>query len=336
LVTECKDSASRAQKQIYLHFVGALPIFVLRGPKIRNELQKPRFIAPQAVFSIIVCSIDPLKAAALRENVAQTIGTPFEWLAVDNRASGRGICAVYNDCARRARYDLLCFVHEDVRFLTPQWGRILAEELVRDRCGVVGFAGGTLKTQNVTGWCLDERHARTHYDRPAAGGRTIRCRNNPLHESFSRVVCLDGFCLLTRRDVWAAAPFDERRFTGFHAYDLDFTLAVARHHENRVCHTVDIEHASSGAYSPAWRHALETCHAKWREHLPLFAGPAPDAGRIAAFERRAEALWWRKLMRLHLCTRREAKRHVLRFFVRNPLRIDAWILGYKWIKYHFK
>ena len=286
------------------------------------------------MFSVIVCSVDPAKAAALRENVAQTIGVPFEWLACDNRLSPRGICAVYNDLARRARYDGLCFVHEDVRFRTEGWGRVLAAELARPGCGVIGFAGGTMKLRNVTGWCLDGRNARTSYAQPDARGAMRSHRDNPGGEAFSRVVCLDGCCLATSRAVWEAAPFDEELLGGFHGYDLDFTLAAARRFENRVCHTVEIDHLSAGCYTPAWREALEAVHAKWRDSLPLFAGETPLPRAVALLERRAEALWWRKLMRLRLCGRRESLRAVVAMLARAPLCVEAWMLLYKWIRYN--
>lgn len=286
------------------------------------------------MFSVIVCSVDPAAAEALRENVAQTIGVPFEWLACDNRCSPRGICAVYNALARQARYDCLCFVHEDVRFRTEGWGRLLAAELAQHGCGVIGFAGGVLKTRATTGWCLDGRDARTHYAQPDARGTLRTHRHNPAGEAFSRVVCLDGFCLVARRAVWEAAPFDEELLGGFHGYDLDFTLAAAQRFENRVCHTVEVEHRSSGRYSPAWRWALEAVHAKWRDRLPLFAGPEPQSRTVAACERRAEALWWRKLMRQRLCGRRESLVAAARFAARHPLRREAWTLLYKWFRYN--
>lgn len=33
--------------------------------------------------------------------------------------------------------------------------------------------------------------------------------------------------MFVRKDVWAKYPFDEELLTGFHCYDLDFTLQIA-------------------------------------------------------------------------------------------------------------
>lgn len=57
------------------------------------------------MYSIICCSVKPEAAEALRRNVAETIGVPFEFIVFDNREKGYGLCRVYNLCAARARYD---------------------------------------------------------------------------------------------------------------------------------------------------------------------------------------------------------------------------------------
>ena len=80
------------------------------------------------MYSIICCSVNPEEAAALERNIADTIGMPFEFIPFDNREKGYGLCKVYNLCAERARYDFLCIVHEDVRFLTKDWGRLVVSQ----------------------------------------------------------------------------------------------------------------------------------------------------------------------------------------------------------------
>ena len=57
------------------------------------------------MFTIIVCSIRPEEAEKLRKNIEATIGMPFEFLAYDNRGTGKGICQVYNELAEKAQFD---------------------------------------------------------------------------------------------------------------------------------------------------------------------------------------------------------------------------------------
>ena len=101
-------------------------------------------------FTLICCSVDPAAAEALRRNVAATIGEPFEFDVWDNRGRNVGLCDVYDRCAERSGGEYLCFVHEDVRFLTEGWGARLAAKLCEPDCGVIGFAGSVLKLRRTT------------------------------------------------------------------------------------------------------------------------------------------------------------------------------------------
>lgn len=47
-------------------------------------------------------------------------------------------------------------------------------------------------------------------------------------------------------------PFDEVLFSGFHLYDLDFSMQVAQNYNNYVCHTIKIKHFSGGSYTREW------------------------------------------------------------------------------------
>ena len=46
-------------------------------------------------------------------------------------------------------------------------------------------------------------------------------------EWFAEVVAVDGFGMFVRKEVWKANPFDEKMLTGFHCYDVDFSLQIA-------------------------------------------------------------------------------------------------------------
>ena len=200
------------------------------------------------MFTIICCSVDPAAARRLEKNIAATCGCPYEFIAYDNRTSGDGLCKVYNRCAAAARYDMLCFVHEDVEFQTEGWGQIIAAKLAEADCGVIGFAGSILKLKRLTGWHNGGGDLRAHYVQYMRGGHHPIDRN-PDGVDFSPVVTLDGMCLFVRREVWSETLFDEQTFPRFHGYDIDFTLAVACRYRNYVCNKVFIEHFSTGGYA---------------------------------------------------------------------------------------
>jgi len=288
------------------------------------------------MYTIICCSIDPAAAERLRRNIADTIGAPFEFKAVDNRGRNEGICSVYNRSAAEARYDYLCFVHEDVRFDTPDWGPAIAAELARPDCGVIGFAGSIRKLARLTAWNGGTDDLRAHYIQHMRGRKHLHAVD-PDGRAFSPVVTLDGMCLIVRRDLWDEVRFDSSRFPGFHSYDLDFTTAVFARGgvSNRVCHTVLVEHFSEGNYTRAWFESLCDYHAKWAGRLPLGVDLPIADGDLARIDRKAEAyfikLLWQKGL-FEVCGWPDLKAYCRRY----PFRAALWALPFKYFKYRIK
>lgn len=171
-------------------------------------------------FTLICCSVDPAAAEALRRNVAATIGEPFEFDVWDNRGRNVGLCDVYDRCAERSGGEYLCFVHEDVRFLTEGWGARLAAKLCEPDCGVIGFAGSVLKLRRTTAWLHGVGDMRANYVQHHGGGRHLHAKN-PGGTDFSPVVTLDGarladldrraeayfLKLLCQKRLFGACPF---------------------------------------------------------------------------------------------------------------------------------
>lgn len=285
------------------------------------------------MFSIICCSVHPEAAAALERNIAATIGVPFEFIAFDNRELGYGLCKVYNHCAAQAKYDYLCFAHEDICFATQGWGELITNQLCLPNTGVVGFAGSILKLRRLTGWNTCGCDLRANYVQHMRGGRHPR-RVNPDRVDFSPVVTLDGLCLFVRRDVWDSVHFDEAAFTGFHCYDLDFSMAVACHYTNYVCHTVLVEHFSEGSFSTEWVGGMKHLHEKWADRLPMTAVPLTSK-QMATYDLLGEA-YFIKFMLQKGCFGVRGFRDVVHFIGRRPLTPAAWALLPKYMKYKLR
>lgn len=284
------------------------------------------------MFSFVVCSIHPQRAEALRRNLETTVGVPFELIVKDNRGTGKGICQVYNEAAAEARFDLVGFLHEDIAFRTPDWGDTIAAQLRQPGCGVIGFAGSSVKSRALSGWAV-RPGIRENYAQPDRKHPEVvhRFRTETEHRPFAPAVCLDGLCLFVRREVWSEIRFDERTFRGFHAYDLDFTTAVARRYRNYVCMNILVEHFSIGSYSRSWVRETMLYHDKWRDCLPMFAEEPLSVRETEHMERRTEGAALRFLLRHALITRDEARRLVPPYLARQrwhlrtlQLRIHYW------------
>lgn len=197
------------------------------------------------LLSIIICSIDSEKLMALKGNISETVGGNYELIHHDNSNEHLGICAVYNNLAKQASGQFLCFVHEDVRFHTVGWGQKLINHLIDKSTGVIGVMGGRYKSEFGLGW-RDGYTTFYRYNILDGINNGKHLYFNPQSETSSNVVCLDGAFLCCRKEIWQHFLFDAINFTGFHFYDIDFTFRIAQSFTNKVVYDIQLEHFSHG------------------------------------------------------------------------------------------
>ncbi len=224
----------------------------------------------QVMISIVVCSIHPEKLKNFQENVLETIGVPCEFIVHDNRETAYSITHVYNFCAEKAKYEYICFSHEDVSFCTKNWGDSLINLLKQPDTGVVGFAGSSYKSATYSGWESRKKFTRYNFVQYFKNGNIKHCISNPQNLSASPVVVLDGMCLCMRTSVWREFYFDEDTFKGFHLYDLDISMSVGQKYTNYVTNEILVTHFSEGSYTKEWVDDTVLFHKKWSLCLPAY------------------------------------------------------------------
>ena len=292
------------------------------------------------MISIIVCSLKPALSEALLENIDQTAGVPFEVICVDNSGGRFSIFEAYNYGASRARYDLLCFMHEDILFHTRDWGKIAADKLGDREVGVIGVAGAVYKSKSPSPWWISDtvdhrkyqrfnllQHFTTGVSRQQAGG------DGGL---WDEALVLDGVWLCCRKEVWVDTPFDEKGYKGFHFYDLDFSMAVhARGLKNFVSQEILIEHFSAGNMDRNWIRGAEIFHHKWRKALPTSVEEMP-AREVRRLDRSAAT----NFLRILTYNRHRDLRLWLRYWIRmaaqHPFSKETFLTfmryGRTWLK----
>lgn len=208
------------------------------------------------MISIIVCSRDKKLLHKLETNIAATINVAYEIISVDNSENRYSICEAYNIGGIKAKYNILCFIHEDIIIKTPNWGNKLLQHFESNTAFcVIGFAGSNYKSIIPSPWY-------------AAGENTIRSNIfqisnnieihdlvNPEEETISEVVVLDGVWLTVKKDIFNKVLFNEELLKGFHGYDLDFSIRASNHCKLAVIYDVDIIHASTGSFENEWLEA---------------------------------------------------------------------------------
>lgn len=228
------------------------------------------------MLSVIICSVSKEKLAQTIANIEATIGVEHEVIAIDNLEHQYPITKAYNIGAEKASFPYLLFVHEDVRFHSSGWGSFIEEKLKEPNCGVIGFAGTKMMQDVYSGWLQDHDWMSLFlYQGTKEGETELRTYGVTLEHPFEEVVALDGLALFVRKNVWEEFKFDEEHLSGFHCYDVDFTLRIAasKRYENYVCTSfrVLVEHQSEGNLNDSWfTDTIRMHRTLWKPLLPIY------------------------------------------------------------------
>lgn len=230
------------------------------------------------MISILVCSINPDLLAQLRANLESTIGVPFEFIAIDNRNSNKGICKVYNELLEQANYSIALLIHEDILFRTNEWGKILVNYFNNDeKLGLIGVAGGSLKTKAPsTWWDVGNGYTALSLFQHHPNGSIEYCYENSwqLGETEKEAKMLDGVFLALRRNV--DIKFNDK-ITGFHNYDLSISVEYAiRNYKILVVKNILLEHISNGKIDEKWIESSHSFYKLYKNLLPVFLDTPPD------------------------------------------------------------
>ena len=204
------------------------------------------------MLSVIISTYKPKYFNALERNIAETVGVPYEIIKIDNPGL-MGICEAYNKGALQAAYPFLLFVHEDVEFITKDWGKILIEKYFHlPNVGILGLAGIKRRFAMCYGYGFnnlfhDEGFLFVHHHK-------IAQRKKALHNSPIPVKVEDGVFLAMKKQTWEELKFDET-LPGFHFYDIDITLRAAEKYQNYLVYDIDLIHFSHGNFGNDWINA---------------------------------------------------------------------------------
>ncbi|MFI5186096.1 MAG: glycosyltransferase [Chitinophagales bacterium] len=266
------------------------------------------------MISVLICSANNFFLDQIRNNIAQTIGVEHEILYFDNSKEKKGICAVYNFLASKARFPNLCFVHEDILFATTDWGVIIRDIFSEnDDIGVIGIAGSKYKSKLFSGWfsgvkefdCANIAHQYSY------GNELIYLK--PGKEKLTEeVVCIDGVFICCRRRIWEQLNYNEEELPGFHFYDIDFSLKASEVCTVCVAYAIDITHITKGGdFGNNWVETAIRFHNLSYDKLPntkLIAYSAKQEMMIAKtwldILKKYKISWknkikWIKIQRLH-------------------------------------
>lgn len=259
-------------------------------------------------LSVVICSVDPDRARATCGSIAATSGLECEFVVVDNRERRWPIAKAYNHGASIAKAPCLFFCHEDILFDSTGWGEPVIRKLSEPGTGVIGFIGSRVRAGVYSGWSQGHRYTAGRCGSSRNGGARswFGC---PREDKFIPVATVDGMGMFVSRRVYDRNPFDEDVLTGFHCYDIDFCLGIAREYRNYVYCGVDVVHLSNGNFGEEWLRTTERLtDGKWRSLTPVSAMDVDvDWDDVSA---RAHSLFVKTLVKSRAIPLRKVREHI--------------------------
>jgi hypothetical protein len=188
-----------------------------------------------------------------------------EIIPIENKGE-ISLSKAYNMGLEYSKNDMVVFVHDDVKFVTDNWGRKLSKHFSRNpEYGIIGVAGTDSLVSGM--WWEDRIHMHGIVNHTENGrvwtSRFSQDQGNKLKE----MIVLDGvFFAIDKTKI--IHKFDEE-FKGFHLYDLGFIfpnyLAGVK---VGVCTDIRLTHMSVGRTNKMWEENKKQFEEKYKDHLP--------------------------------------------------------------------
>lgn len=224
------------------------------------------------MISVIICSRYSILPIELEQNILQTAGAECQIIHIDNSRGDHSIFTAYNLGIKKAKFEYLCFIHEDVKIHTMNWAYILQNHLDVPGTGVVGLAGAHLVPSAVTSWGFSPFQSMNYLqriipDKPPQHFYVNFCKTE---KSSTHVIAIDGFFIAANKSLFNLIHFDANTFSGFHCYDIDLSLqSHALGLNNKVIFDILIEHFSKGFFDRKWLYSSKLLFHKWINQLPF-------------------------------------------------------------------
>ena len=221
------------------------------------------------MISIIICSRNTQIDSDLYSNLQETIGLDYELIVIDNSKNVYSIYEAYNLGIKKSTGDYLCFIHDDIRFHTKNWGKIIESIFQSDEnIGLIGVAGTKIKAKITSAWWdCPEKYRVMNIKQQLKSGQVEDWFFGWNNSNIEEVVAIDGvFMAMPRKDK----IYFTNQLKGFHNYDLDISFKVKKNKKKIVVtNQLLLEHFSEGKVDASWVKSTLKIHNLYNDILPL-------------------------------------------------------------------
>ena len=203
------------------------------------------------MLSIVISSYQQHYYEQLVKNISETIGEDFRYEIIQIwNPNTMSITKAYNLGAEKAQFENLLFLHEDLVFHTKDWGEKLIKHFSVPNVGILGLAGSNYVPAAPSSWTVTEQYNFINILQGNKDNQKVVLLNKT-QENINPVFAVDGVFLAIKKEVYNQFKFDEN-ITGFHGYDLDFSLRVSQKRQNFIIDDILVEHFSKGNPDKKW------------------------------------------------------------------------------------
>ncbi len=228
------------------------------------------------MISIVICSRTSQLNEFLRLNIDKTIGTEYEIVLVDNSQNHYSIFQAYNKGVELSKYSFICFMHDDIQYLTDNWGKLALVHFENNQIGAIGISGSPYLSLFPGPWWSSGLISKFIVEVDNQKETLVNISYKKPQNNAVEVVALDGVWLFVRKSVFNKIKFDNSSFKGYHFYDLDLSMQLKQSGFILLSvFDILIKHQSMGNINYSWVKNGFLFTNKWKYMLPISLNPVP-------------------------------------------------------------
>jgi GT2 family glycosyltransferase len=222
------------------------------------------------MISLVICSRTSQLNESLRLNIDKTIGAEYEIVLIDNSQNHYSIFEAYNKGVELSKYSFICFMHDDIQYLTNNWGKLALARFENNKVGAIGISGSPYLSLFPGPWWSSGLISKYIVEVDNETESLVNISFKKPENNAVQVVALDGVWLIVRKSVFNTIKFDNLSFKGYHFYDLDLSMQLKQSGFILLSvFDILIKHESMGNINYSWVKNAFLFTKKWRSILPI-------------------------------------------------------------------